>query len=626
MAPDHGEADAAEGGCSLTLDPTLTTRRARVLALREAGGATLEQVIEAWEVDGGEARVLLAAAGPGPLPVLPAPRPASLLRTLLADYLRIPLSPLQSMLVDLAGSGIWPETVTEAHRAATDDDQAEIDAATEVRRADVGGGSVRYRARRGVGTRSRPDSVCVVAGVRGGKTTIAACALVACALEADLSSLRAGEVAYGVIVAPTLDAADKTFEDLCHLVRETPLAKRLVGEPANRRLTIQRDDKRHVTMRVVAASKGGLTSRSRWLVGCVLEEAAYFGSEGAGAAVSAEDQYAAVADRIVPGGQVWMISSPNGPEGLLYETWRRVPEGWAVVHAPTRALNPSYPQERVDRAMRRDPDRARRELGAEFLDGETALIPGEWIERATVPCASPVPSSRRVAAMDPATRGNGWTLVVADRTATGVAVVAAREWRGSKASPLSPSETLQAIAGELRRWGVSTVITDRHHVDSLRDLARPWGLMLTERTTSSAAGMEQAQRVRGLLGDGTLTLCDVPEMARDLRAAKKILTRHGSALLLPHTPDGRHADYFPSVSLAVWELRGAAAPVTVVDDDEYAHGRPLSLRRGAADRAAPWRLGRVLTLGRSGREHVNVCFRRPDPDVVSSHRHRDLPA
>ena len=147
----------------MTLDPTLSTRRARSLAIRAAGGATLEQVIEAWEVDGGEARVLLAAAGVGATPAaLEVPKtPAkrtngevgeiaarSLLRTLLSDYLRIPLSPLQSMLVDLAGAGVWPAAQLEQHRAATDEDQADLDAVTEVRRADIGGGSVRYRARR----------------------------------------------------------------------------------------------------------------------------------------------------------------------------------------------------------------------------------------------------------------------------------------------------------------------------------------------------------------------------------------------------------------------------------------------------------------------------------------------
>ena len=602
------------------LSAFLTTRRQRILAMREevaAGGSvSVADVISTWAVNGGEARVLFAAAG---IEVAPwdidavatvatvravGPEVRSCLRMLLSDqaYLALALSPLQSALVDLAGDGIWPEGALEAHRATIDEDQAELDGATELRLHEVlGGGSIRYRTRAGA-PRGRPESVCVVAGVRGGKTTIAACALVACALECDLSSLRKGETAYGVIVAPTLDAADKTFEDLAHLVTSTPLAKRVIrtrggatededGAPlaaptANRRIKIRRDDGRHVVLRVVAASKGGLTSRSRWLVGCVLEEAAYFGSEGAGAAVSAEDQYAAVADRIVPGGQCWLISSPGAPEGLLYETWRRVPEGWAVVHAPTRALNPSYPQERVDKAMRRDADRARRELGAEFLDGDTALIPGEWIERATVPAAPPGITVRRVAAMDPATRGNGWTLVVTERTLTGVACVAAREWRGSKADPLSPSVTLASIATELKRWGLYTVLTDRHHVDSLRDLARPYGLSLSERSTSSAQGYEQATRVRSLLGDRTLTLVDVPELARDMRSVRRVLTRHGSSLLLPHTPDGRHADYWPSLSLAVWEMRNAAPPVPVEADEEE-HGRPMSLRR-ASNAAAPW--------------------------------------
>ena len=607
----------------MTLPPA-ATRRERRDAIRAAGGATIEAVCNAWQVDAGEAAVLLVAAGlPVPDGLVPArppvPEPTrpmrtgrpSLLRSLLSGigYLDLDLSPLQDALVDLAACGVWPAGVVEESRAPlpSDDDadeQEELATETEIRRADVGGDNVRYRARNGAPPGARPDNICIVAGVRGGKTTIAACALVANAMEADLSELRKGEVPHGVIVAPTLDAAAKTFEDLVHLL-STPRLKGCVVEkgkgakeddeddeetaiaPANRRVRIRRPDGRHVVLRVVAASKGGLTSRSRWLVGVVLEEAAYFGSEGKGAAINAEDQYEAVADRIVPGGQVWLISSPNGPEGMLYETWRKVPEGWAVIHAPTRAMNPKYPQWRVDRAMRRNPDRARRNIGAEFLDGETALLPGEWIERATRSSGTTAAHSRRIAAMDPATRGNGWTVVVADRTADGVAVVAAREWRGSKSAPLSPSATLREIAAFLRPLGVTTILTDKHQVDSLRDLAQPLGLVLSERHTSPGQAYEHAQRVRSLLGDCTLTLPDVPDLHRDMRSVKRILTRHGATLLLPKTPDGRHADYWPSLSLCVWELRTAAAP-EAVEEDEFAHGRPFGMRSERRDAARPW--------------------------------------
>ena len=586
--------------------PDLRTRRERVAYLR-TNPATLADVVGWWHVSGGQAELMLYAANPATLPAgkrrvsAGIERPA-LLRRFLSDpaYLGLKLSPLQEALVELADRGRWPTASTVAHVATDDPEQLELDQTTEVRQATIGGGSVRYRARTGAPPGARPDSICIVAGVRGGKTTIAACAIVACALTADLSTLRKGEIAYGVIVAPTLDAADKTFEDLSHLLSSTPLKERIIHTrppkqtedddpvaPLNRRVKIRRDDGRHVVLRVVAASRGGLTSRSRWLVGVVLEEAGYFGSEGAGAAVSAEDQYAAVADRVVDGGQVWMISSPNAPEGLLYETWRRVPEGWAVIHAPTRALNPGYPQDRVDRAMRRDPDRARRELGAEFVDADTALVPAEWIERATVPQRTPHPHARRVAAMDPAHRGNGWTLIVADRVPEGIAIVGAREWRGSKTNPLSSGDTLRDIAGFLAKWGCSNILTDKHHVDSLRDLARPHGLVLHERNTTAHQGMEQAQRIRALLSDRALTLCDVPELARDMRAARRVLTPSGTRLLLPHTADGRHADYWPSVSLAVWELRTAAAPPATAIDDDESDGWEYR-RGGVRDRAAPW--------------------------------------
>ena len=179
-------------------------------AIRAAGGASIAEVVDAWSCSAGEAAVLLVAAGlPVPIGRVPDPLPAALkgdrksgshrsgnlLRELLSGqaYLGLRLSPLQEALVALASGGVWPDGEVEAHRSALDDDEAELDAETEIRRCDVGGGSIRYRARLGTAPGARPDSVCVVAGVRGGKTTIAACALVANALEADLSALRKGE-------------------------------------------------------------------------------------------------------------------------------------------------------------------------------------------------------------------------------------------------------------------------------------------------------------------------------------------------------------------------------------------------------------------------------------------------
>src|SRR5690606_14441278 len=124
----------------------------------------------------------------------------------------------------------------------------------------------------------------------------------------------------------------------------------------------------------------------RWLVGFVLDEVALFGSEPTGAAVNAEELLRAAETRLVPGAQGWLISSPFGPQGLLYDLYKAHfgdPGRVLVVHAPTRALNPTFPAEQVEAIRARQPDVAARQYAAAWIDAESAMFDGKAIERAT---------------------------------------------------------------------------------------------------------------------------------------------------------------------------------------------------------------------------------------------------
>lgn len=120
----------------------------------------------------------------------------------------------------------------------------------------------------------------------------------------------------------------------------------MVGEPTSDTVVLRRHDGRVVEVRVVAASRGGTHLRSRWLCGVILDEVCLFNSEALGAVVSVDDLYRAATTRLLPGGQVWAISSPFGPQGLLYTLWKKhygKPGRVLVLWAGTRDLNPSFP-------------------------------------------------------------------------------------------------------------------------------------------------------------------------------------------------------------------------------------------------------------------------------------------
>jgi hypothetical protein len=437
-------------------------------------------------------------------------------------------------------------------------------------------GSVAWRA-----PAAPPRGVCLVAGVRGGKSRLAVCAAIWGALRADLSGVESYEPVLAVVVGPTVRASRQTFRQLLGVMRRPGLRDRIVGKPTADAVVMRRPDGREVTLTVVPATAGGESVRGVWLAAIVVEEAASWRSETEGAAVSAEDTLDAASTRVLPGGQRWVISSPGAPSGLLHDIWRkhfgappaadtdgRVP--WLVVHAPTQALNPTYPTHRIEAMRRENPDKAAREHDAAWTSAVDSWIPHEWVTRAVRPAPGVLPRERGctyVAAMDPATRGNGWCLVVGTRRwCVGVprmSVVLAHEWRGSQSAPLDPARVLRELAEYVRPYGVSQVLTDQWAADSLRALSRELGtgVSLVERAAQGEELREMYEATRLALALQDLELPAEPaEIGHDLRGARRVLTPAGIRIEWARTSDGRHGDFGPALARCVRGLRVVEAP------------------------------------------------------------------
>lgn len=399
-----------------------------------------------------------------------------------------------------------------------------------------------------------PRIVALICGVRGGKSWIASCAMIHAALTADLSMLKIHELPRAAIIGPTTDAAEATFRILVGILQSSPVLRKFIeGEPTSDTVIIKRPDGRRVEICVVAAAKGGVTVRNRWLVGFVIEEVAQIGAEATGAAISAEEILRAAETRLLKGCQGWLISSPFGPVGLLYETYKRhfgKLSKTLVVHAPTRAMNPSFPQESIDAIAAEDPDTAAREYGAEWVDAESAFLPAAIVVPAIreTPLIRPRPSRARcVAAMDPAARGNAWTLAVAFLQDSRLVIAGAWQWIGSKQAPLSPSKTFGEIADILRPFGSPTIRTDGWSFDSLDDIARSHGLRLLEVSPSERDAAYG--RLKAGLGNGAIELPPNPEVRSDLLSVRSRATSGGSKIVLPKQANGRHCDFAPSIAL-----------------------------------------------------------------------------
>jgi hypothetical protein len=417
-----------------------------------------------------------------------------------------------------------------------------------------------------------PALVVLIAGVRGGKSLIASAAAVKAALSADLSALLSHEIARVAIIAPTVDNASATFRLLAGSIESAPLLRRLVdGEIGSDSLTLRRADGRLVEIVVVAAHRGAVTVRSRWLAGFVLDEVALFGVESTGAAVNAEEILRAAETRLVRGAQGWLVSSPYGPAGLLHDLWRLhfgKPGSVLVVHAPTRALNPAFCVEKIEEVRRRDPDAAAREYDAAWLDPDTAFFDGSTIDAATRESPLEEPPLEGVAyaaAWDAATRGNSWTLAIARRTDEGTertVIAGAWQWTGSRQAPLDPGVVIDEIAAILRRYGVSDVYCDGWSADALRPIARGAGFQLRERTRTTDERTALFTQAKTLLATASLALPPHAILVADLKAVRKRVLGNGIRVDLPRTTNGRHCDFAPSVVLVI---EAAAAARTRAD-------------------------------------------------------------
>jgi hypothetical protein len=111
--------------------------------------------------------------------------------------------------------------------------------------------------------------------------------------------------------------------------------------------------------------------------------------------------------------------------------------------------------------------------------------------------------------------------------------------------------TLQEIHSVVAQYGVVTVYSDQWSVDSLRDLAAPFGLHIVEDRIDAARKQAVFETLRVKLEAGRVTLPNNRAMLEDIRRVTRRVTQNGVAIDLPHTADGRHCDYAPCVAMAV---------------------------------------------------------------------------
>lgn len=431
----------------------------------------------------------------------------------------------------------------------------------------------------------RPKEFVLLAGIRGGKSMLAAAMAIHASQRCDLSGLQAGEVPRYSIVSLSLDLARVTFGHLSGTILRSPRLRRLLAkDPTADTVTLKHPSGRPVEVRVVAGARAGASLSARWSIGVCFDEAPKMlgGDEGV---VNLDDARANVVGRLLPGAQITDVGSPWAPFGPVYdlvqEHWGKPSERVCVVRATGPQLNPAWwTPERVADVEKNDPEAYQTDVLAQFRAPESALFDDETLKAATRRSPrelEPHPRSSYLATIDPATRRNAWTLVVTTREGLRRRVVLTRQWVPRAGEPLKPREVLGEIAALLRPYRVAQLHSDQWGADFLAELARDFGLTVYTESVTDRVRTERFLAFRRDVVDGRFELSGDPDVAEDLKRVKRVATANGATIRLPITADGRHCDYAPPLvqAHALWvddvvaeKLTGAQAEAAALARDE----------------------------------------------------------
>ena len=277
-----------------------------------------------------------------------------------------------------------------------------------------------------------PTIMCVLAGIRGGKSQMAAAKAIQMSqvVNLDVSWVSPGDLIRIPIVSLKKDTALAVYQHVLGTLESSPsLRKLLVGKPTAESIWVRHPSGRPIEIHVSVLGKAGGTLVSRWLAGAIFDECPRMASDDE-SKKGLEQNMSAITGRILPGCQQWLIGSPWAPFGPAYQIvqdhFGQPSKKTVVVRGKAYWMNPAYwTRERCEELRANDPVAYRTDVECEFCDAEDGIFSSIELDAATrdePSIIAPVKGQHYVAAMDPATRGNAGPY--SSRRATGSVVPA----------------------------------------------------------------------------------------------------------------------------------------------------------------------------------------------------------
>ncbi len=338
------------------------------------------------------------------------------------------------------------------------------------------------------------DVLAVIVGGRAGKTYLFSLRVLHLALTHSLSTLAAGEHAFGVIIAPKLNLAHQALRYCSGAARSHELLKSWITSDTAEGLVLKRWDGQLVHIACYAASRGGVAARGRSLFALLMDEACFFMGEDY--VVNDEEIFKAGRPRVMPGGQTLVPSTPWMEAGLLYDLWKANFGTCAhaiAVHAKTVTMRPEMaPVVEAERA--RDAANAQLEYDAIPLSAESIkFFDPRLIEACIDHTLDDITAPTGLwhethCGLDTAFRKDSTGEVIAramNRERSEIIVAECVEITPPRGQYLKPTETLNALMDRAVFHKCSTVVADLHYIETVREHTEKRSLGLVEAPTDN---------------------------------------------------------------------------------------------------------------------------------------------
>lgn len=448
-----------------------------------------------------------------------------------------------------------------------------------------------------LGTRSvfqppqRPTVIACRSGRRSGKSLIAMLLLIRWGLvaalrrppEAHERAERDGLVGVGkgervrlAVVAARMSQSLGTFELALARIAQSPRLRRYLVSKTATKATFERDDGQRIEVEILAAAPRGNNLRSGWFIGCVLDEADFFGEKDA--SITIKDQIDAVRPALVRGGQVWLCSSPwddSGQFASIHAETFGTPSDHLAFHSSTQRMNPTCNHDEIELARARDPDFASREFDAVPM----ASGSDQWFPEASLVAACTIgePYKREPdgaphwAGSDPGLRKNSATLAIAGLKDSKVTLVfyeelvppqkkSAEEQLEDRKKGVPPGLAPSVVFGSFARTALSyqcaSIRGDQYYEDdAIEEMPKVknvvgrslWYDTFVDNADSTALIFTQ---FRNLMNEGRLALPNDPRLRQQLKDCKMKKGPSGKIhVALPRT-GAAHGDLLKAVVLA----------------------------------------------------------------------------